>query len=180
MSTRDKITERFLKALETLADRAKAELFAQGHNASGRGINSIEPKITAADLDRLVGVILANDYLVGPVDKGVKASRVAYGGGGGSGRKSKYISGLLAWAAIVKPGLSLKERKSFVFAVAAKHKREGIPTRGSYSFSSNGRRLSWIENGIERFVDDVEAAFRAADFIATSFEESIARAAAGN
>lgn len=175
MTTRDKIIDRFLTALEALAEQAKAELFAQGHKATGRGINSIEAKITTADLDRLVGVILANDYLVGPVDKGVPAARVPFGGRGGGG-KSKYISGLMAWARVVKPGLNAKERKSFVFAVAATHKREGIPTRGSFSFSSNGRRRDWIEYGIARNADTVEQTLIAADFVATSFEESIARA----
>lgn len=177
MSTAEKIKDRFLKALTALAEKGKAELFAQGHKASGRGIESVEAKITSANLERLVGVILANDYLVGPVDKGVKSSRVPFGGRSSEGT-SLYIQGLLNWARIVKPSLSEKERTSFVFAVAKTQKREGIPTRGAYSYTSNGRRTGWIENGIEKNAETFEEDLRLAEFIADSFEESIALAAA--
>ena len=137
--------------MEKLADSAKMELAEQGHRATGKGIKSIEPKVTAEGLDKLVGTILANDYLI-PVDTGVKAARIPYSPGSGA-RTSKYIQGLIRWVGIIKPSLSTKERKGMAFAVAAKHKREGMPTRGSYSFSSNGRRTGWVKHGIE---DNVE------------------------
>lgn len=177
MLTKDKIVARFLDALEELAEAGKAELFAQGHRATGRGIASVEAVITSEDLNRLTGAILANDYLVGPIDQGVSASRVPFSGRGGGGT-SKYIQGLIAWAKVVKPGLSLSEARSFAFAVAQTAKNEGHPTNGSFAFSQNGRRTAWIANGIEPAAQNIEEDLRLFELVADSFEESIARAAA--
>lgn len=159
-----------------MADKGKIELAAQGHRASGRGIESIEAEITEASVNRLVGVIWANDYLV-PVDTGVSAARVPFGGGGGGGT-SRYIQGLLDWIAIIKPGLDTKEAKSFAFAIAHTHKREGIPSNGSYAFSQNGRRTGWIEAGIAANQEEFEEDLRLFGLIADSFESAIVRAAA--
>lgn len=177
MLTKDKIVARFLDALEQLADDGKAELFAQGHKATGRGIASVEAVITSDDLSRLTGAILANDYLVGPINEGVSASRVPFSGTGGGG-SSKYIDSLIRWAQVVKPGLSLKEARSFAFAVAQTAKQEGHPTNGSFAFSKNGRRTAWIENGIEPGAQNLEDDLRLFELVADSFEQAIARAAA--
>ena len=147
MST--EVAAELLRVLKELEATGKAELKAQGHVATGRGINSIQALITEQSEDRAVGVIMAEDYLIGPVDKGVKRSRIPYTPGQSRARTSLYIQGLINWARTVKPSLTDQERKSFAFAVAAKHKKEGMPTRGSYAFSTNGRRKGWIENGIE-------------------------------
>ena len=171
MLTSQKVIERFQDGLNKLADSGKLELAAQGHKASGKGVNSIEAKITSKNLDKLIGVILANDYLI-PVDSGVKASRVPFGGTGGGGT-SKYIEGLLSWVNIIKPGLSERKKLSFVFAIAKTHKKQGIPTSGSYRFSQNGRRKNWILNGIEKQAEGFEDEFRLFDLIVDSFEESI-------
>jgi hypothetical protein len=85
---------------------------------------------------------------------GVTANRVPFGGSGRGG-KSKYIQALLDWAANIKPNLSDKERKSFVFAVAKKAKKEGHPTNGSYAFTKNGRRKDWIKYSIEMNSDNI-------------------------
>lgn len=172
-SVRKKLSDRFLEILEELADDARVELFRQGHRATGRGINSIEAKIQSVDIDGVVGVILANDYLVGPVDKGVSAGRIPFSGSG-SGGTSRYIQGLMNWAAVVRPGLNANQRKSFAFAVANAHKQQGMPTSGSFRYSQNGRRKGWIENGIAKNEDKVERFLRDAEFIVSSFEESIA------
>lgn len=171
MLTKDKVIARFREGLEKLADSGKQELAKQGHKATGKGINSIKVEIKEASLRKLVGVIVANDYLL-PVDSGVSASRVPFGGG--SGGSSKYIQGLISWVNVIKPGLPENERISLVFAIANTHKREGIPSKGSYSFTQNGRRKNWIKYGIEDNAQQFEEEFRLFDLLVDSFDEAIA------
>lgn len=155
-----------------MADEGRMELARQGHKATGKLINSLEARITSDDVDRLVGVILSNDYgLI--VDQGVKPSRIPFGGSGSPGATSKYIQGLFNWVAVIKPGLSQGERRSFVFAIANTHKKEGMPTRGSYAFSQNGRRKSWIKYGLESSEEQVERDLRLFAILSLSFEQAI-------
>ncbi len=172
------IKERFQRALDELADKGKRELLAEGHRASGRGIDSLEGKITEQGFDKLVGVILANDYLI-PVDTSVSAARVPYNRGSGAGR-SAYIEGLLDWVDIIKPGLVEKEKRSFVFAIAATHKRDGIPSKGSYSYTQNGRRTGWIENSFEteQAEKDFEEALDLINYFTLTFERALINIAA--
>jgi len=166
---------RLLKELETTG---KAELKAQGHVATGKGIASIEALITEQSVDRLVGVIMAEDYLIGPVDKGVKRSRIPYTPGKSRARTSLYIQGLINWIRTIKPSLSDQERKGFAFAIAATHKKEGMPTRGSYAFSANGRRKGWIENGIVLNAEGIERRLRLLELFTARFEKAVFKAAA--
>jgi len=171
MLTARDITTGFFKALENMADRAKLELAEQGHRASGRGIDSIEAKITEVAITRIVGVILANDYLI-PVDTGVPAARVPFSGVGGGGT-SKYIQGLINWINIIKPGLSAPENKSFAFAIAYTHKKQGIPTSKSYAFSKNGRRTGWIAAGLAATQADFEKDLEVLTGIVDAFENAL-------
>lgn len=171
MLTKQKVINRFREGLEKLADQGRQELAAQGHKATGKGIASLEGVVTSDNLQKLVGVIMANDYLI-PVDTGVPASRVPYGRGGGG--TSKYIQGLLDWVGIIKPGLKEKQKISFVFSIAAAHKKEGIPTRASARFAQNGRRKNWIKHGLEDKAEQFEDEFRLFDLIVDSFDEAIA------
>jgi len=140
----DQLTRDVQRGAALLIADVREEIEAQGHRASGRLWQSIEADIKADILDGSWTVnVMMEDYGAA-VNDGVRASRVAYQRG--SGRKSsKFISALLEWADIVKPGLSEKEKRGFVFAVANNAKKEGIPSAGSYSFSSNGRRTLFLE-----------------------------------
>lgn len=166
----------FQRILDKLADAGKLELAQQGHRATGKGIESVEGVVSDITVDKLVGVIMANDYLL-PVDTGVKASRIAYNPGSGT-RTSKYIEGLIRWAGVVKPSLSPKERKSFAFAVAAKHKREGMPTRASFSFSRNGRRKDWVKFGLADNVDAIVEAANMLEVFERQFDKALQNIAA--
>lgn len=133
------------------------ELMGQGHKLTGTLIQSLEAKVdtasglTIAFLMERYGIVL-ND--------GVKASRIPYSGRrpetGRSGRTSKYIQGLIEYVKRRK-GLSGKEAKSMAFAIAAKHKKEGMPTKGSFKYASNGRRLGWIDYTITEESDAITA-----------------------
>lgn len=137
-----------LKAgLEFLKKTIIDELSAQGHNASGKLLKSIETVVEEKG-EALVGKILMNDYSIF-LDKGVTADRVPYTRGSGA-KRSKYIDALIEWSRYIKPSLAEKERKSFAFAVAHTAKQEGHPTRGSYAFSDNGRRKAFYEHSVEK------------------------------
>jgi hypothetical protein len=168
------IEDRFRDALKKLAEAGKIELVQQGHKATGKLVNSIEEKVVEATLDKLVGVIYSEDYYI-YVNDGVKASRVPFSGsrGSSSNQTSKYIEGLLRWAQVVKPGLNEKERKSFVFAVANTHRKEGIPTSGSFSYSKNGRRTAWIRYGFEEYVPVLENNLRLFDLLEAILTEQV-------
>lgn len=143
------LTDTITAAMEEIRKRLIAELSAQGHRNTG----ALEKSI-AYDIRReggnLVAVMTAFDYgLV--VEFGVKADRIPYGGRGGSrGKTSKYIQGLVRFFG--HKGLSQREALSAAFATARKHKREGMPTRGSYAFSNNGRRTGFIQNTLEQYL----------------------------
>lgn len=172
----NEIAAELMRLMRELEKTGKAELKAQGHVATGRGLASIEAMLTEQSVDRLVAVIMAEDYLVGPVDKGVKASKIPkFSGRGGT---SLRIQGLINWARTVKPSLSRDERKRFAFAVDTKHKKEGNPTRGSYAFSSNGRRKGWIENGIELNATGIADRLRLLELFTARFSKSLLKAAA--
>jgi hypothetical protein len=138
------ITEQVSRGIDAVIQDVREELAAQGHRATGRLMDTLEKQITADILNgEWTANILMEDY--GRfVNDGVRANRIAYQRGSGR-QSSRYIAGLLDWAATVRPELDEKERRSFVFAVAEKHKKEGMPTAGSYAFSTNGRRLAFTE-----------------------------------
>lgn len=132
------------KALDFLREEIRKELKEQGHRASGKLIDNID--IVTSETDRETrGKILMEGYAKF-VDKGVKPGRIPFSPGSRSGaRVSKYIEALINWSKIVKPSMSDKERKGFAFAVATTAKREGHATRGSYRYSTNGRRQNFTD-----------------------------------
>ena len=122
--------------------RLAQELRDQGHNLTGSLISSLEEKVTVA-AGRLTIEMYGNDY-GDPLNTGVPAARIPYTPGQSRAATSKYIQGLIHFAER-RFGLRGKEAISAAFAIARKHKREGMPTRGSYKYSSNGRRTGWID-----------------------------------
>jgi hypothetical protein len=133
--------------LDALIEIAREELRQQGHRVTGETEKSFESRVIKISEGNYKGVISANLAAV-ILNFGVTPARVPYEQGSGK-KTSLYISALLDWAANVKPELDEKERKSFVFAVARKAKKEGHPTRGSFKFSKNSRRVGWFDFSIE-------------------------------
>jgi hypothetical protein len=122
--------------------RLAQELKDQGHHLTGSLISSLEEKVSITG-GRMIIEMLGNDY-GDPLNTGVPASRIPYTPGQSRGATSKYIEGLIRFAER-RFGLRGKEATSAAFAIARKHKREGMPTQGSYRYSSNGRRTGWID-----------------------------------
>mgnify|MGYP006348231797 CR=1 FL=1 len=146
---------KILEYLNNIIKEAQSELRQQGHRVTGETEKSFKADVKVLGAYHFEGVILVKTSAI-ILNYGVSASKVPYSGGRGRGGTSKYIQALLNWAALVKPDLNDKERKSFVFAVAKKAKQEGHPTKGSYKYSSNGRRKDWIEYSIEINKDTIQ------------------------
>jgi len=91
------------------------------------------------------------------IEVGVPASKIPYSGRRNGG-KSKYIQGLIRFWQL--KGLGEKESIRAAFATAAVHKREGMPSRGSYGYSRNGERKNWIKNTVTNNLEKIGAVLK--------------------
>jgi len=124
----------------------------QGHFESGKIVEEIDYEIER-DFGRTS--LIAKMYPYGIyIEKGVAAANIPFSPGSGV-RKSKYIAALMSYAARRITGGDLVRAKSVAFAIAHKQKREGMPTRGSYRFSSTGKRTGWINDALEKNKDKI-------------------------
>jgi len=122
-----------------------AEWKAQGHNLSGEAIRQIDSVVTRiAGGERIDYYIL--DYMAYN-NSGVTAAKIPYSPGSGK-KTSKYIAGLTEYVK-KRMGKGDKEAQSIAFAIASKHKKEGMPTKASARFSSTGKRTGFIEAALE-------------------------------
>lgn len=126
----------------------------QGHVASGESIKQIELKLRQSASD-FIGEILVPEHM-NELDEPQQAPAV------GSSGYRQHIEDLFEWSKKPKvlPSLSERARRRFASNVARKQAEEGIPTRGSFRFSKNGRRTGWskiVAGQIEMTVDDRDA-----------------------
>lgn len=147
----NKIAISLTKSLNLIKKRLQDELKAQGHELTGALSKSIEWNIVVEG-DRTTATMYALGYGI-IIETGVKANRIPYGGKSGRGGKSKYIEGLIKFFKL--KGKSEREAKSAAFATARKQKREGMPTRGSYAHTRNGRRTGFVTAVLKESIGDV-------------------------
>lgn len=140
------ITRPVLEQVARLALEAVAiEWKAQGHNLTGKAIQELETRIVERGNSTIIeGYVL--DYMA-TQNTGVPASRIPYNPGSGA-RSSQYIAGLVDYVQ-KRMGKSQREAESIAFAIASKHKREGMPTKNSVRFSSTGKRTGFIEAALD-------------------------------
>lgn len=123
----------------------REELKRQGHVLTGKLSSSIKGRVeTVANGVRLV--IVGEDYGLS-LNDGVSPERIPYSGSTGRGGTSKFIQGLIRFFQL--RGLPTKDAKSAAFATAQTQKREGMPTRGSYRFTTNSRRKGFISYTVD-------------------------------
>jgi hypothetical protein len=75
-------------------------------------------------------------------------------------------------------GKSDKEAKGIAFAIASKHKKEGMPTKGSVRFSKTGKRTGFIEQALDKnsqkFIELIEVSVAATvEVLVESYYKSI-------
>lgn len=133
-------------------DALLAEWKAQGHYMTGKVVEEIDYVITQ-DLNAFSLTGFMYPYGVYQ-DQGVSAGNIPFNPGSGAG-KSKYIDGLVRFVQQRMAISDLKEAKSVAFAIAHTHKKEGMPSRGSYQFSSTGKRKEWVSEGLNKNIDKI-------------------------
>jgi hypothetical protein len=131
---------------------------AQGHELSGSAVKQMETVIREE-----IATIVIEGYIPDYMainNEGVPSNKIPYYPN--SGRKtSKYIDGLIDYVKR-RMGKSDKEAKGIAFAIASKHKKEGMPTKGSVRFSTTGKRTGFIEQALDKnspkFIELIENA----------------------
>jgi hypothetical protein len=130
----------------------KKAFIMQGHKMTGALNDSIEYKVNAT-MDSVMLEFLMLDY--GMVQNfGIAPEKIPFNPGSGA-KSSKYIDGLKRFAKL-KLGKNDKEAERVAFAIAYKQKQEGMPTRGSYKYSSTGKRTGAIFDALKDSEDEVQ------------------------
>jgi hypothetical protein len=148
-------TERLQHVLsEALAN----EWTAQGHEMTGAIVKNID-YVVKQETDSLTisGMMYPYGMIIAA---GVKWSKIPYSGRSGRGGTSMYIQGLQSW---VKLRMNISDEKKSLgvaFAIAQTQKREGMPTKGSYGYSSSGKRTIWIEEAFKHNEDLIVSTIR--------------------
>ena len=151
MDAKDVFNELGVKVAEVVLLAVRNELQGQGHNMSSSLSKSIEYEIKAEAQKVAIEYSLYDYGMI--LNYGVKPERIPYTQGSGA-KTSKFIEGLKRWVEY-RTGKSGKEAQSVAFAIARTMKKEGMPTKGSYKYSKNGRRLNWIGEGIQEATPEV-------------------------
>jgi hypothetical protein len=131
----------FNKVGKLIIASLQKELIQQGHQSSGNLVNSFEQRVIEVP-NSIVIEILMDEYGI-YVNEGRK-----------TGGKKVPINVLVDWIerkAIVNGD---KEVKSLAFAIQQTIHKEGIPTKGSFKFSNNGRRKGFIDFVIDNKLDN--------------------------
>ena len=146
--------DELVKTIEQdIVQNLRTNFTLQGHKLTGTLNSSIVAMSKITDTGALIQVI-AEEYAEF-VNNGVAASRIPFGKSTGA-KTSKYIQALAQYAKL-RFLADDKSALSIAFAIAKKHKKEGMPTRGSFVFSSNGRRVGAIDDAIEETLKNIES-----------------------
>jgi hypothetical protein len=130
----------------------REEYEMQGHKLTGNLSQSISTEAEATATGAVLRVLML-EYGV-YLSTGVSASRIPYSPGSGA-RSSKYIAGLTEFAK-KRFGVGQKEAVGIAFAIARKHKQEGMPTKASFAFSRNGRRTGAIDAAFQTALPEIQ------------------------
>lgn len=114
----------------------KQELRDQGHYLTGALENSIIDRYTE-NSDGAVMDMEALDY-IDDVNEGIAPNHIDV-------NDADYIKGLRQYAVQRFGAKTEKIALRIAFAIARKHKREGMPTQASYAFSKTGERTEAVE-----------------------------------
>ena len=134
------------KINEAIKDRMKV----QGHHLRGGIENSLRLEETGNEITCYAA------HYAEFVNNGVPAAKIPYSPGSGK-KKSDYISGLQEYAKARKMADTDEEALSIAFAIAKKHKKNGMPTGGSWGWSRNGKRTGFISDVLKEMQPTIKA-----------------------
>jgi hypothetical protein len=127
----------------------KNVLRQQGHNLTGKLLDSIEAK-TEIDRSNFIAKIQIYFENYGNVlNTGIKPNRVPYERGSGK-KTSKVVQSLSNYARLRGMANDNKQALKIAFAILNSWKKNGAPTIGSKKFSKTGRRTGSIQETIEQ------------------------------
>lgn len=112
------------------------ELRDQGHEDTGKLVNGLTKNVFRKSADVIRGEILSNVEYGQYVNDGVQNARY-----------SPKI--LVPWVQRVLGISDEDEALSVAWAIKKTHEETGIPSPGSYNYTSNGFRTNWTERSIE-------------------------------
>ena len=160
---------------KVLSDVLLAEWEAQGHSMGGKIVRDIEYKVQQ-EATRIILSGFTYPY-GGYIAKGIKPGKVPYSGRSGRGGTSLYIQALQNYAKQRMGITDAKKSLSIAFAIATTQNREGMPTYHSYSYSSTGKRMDWIEEAFRKNEPKITEAIRLIAFnsLSVQFDVMIAR-----
>jgi hypothetical protein len=153
------------------------ELVAQGHDLTGKLKKSITVQVKQFPaFIELEGSLLKYGIFV---ERGVKASRIPYTPGSGK-TTSKYIAGLVRFVKLRRIATG-KNALSVAFAIAKKHKKEGMPTRNSRKFSKTGARRGFVSFALTKNAAKINESISAAlgELVETQLDNLILKGKAG-
>lgn len=156
MNALDIIEKQAVLVADFFQSELQKELEQQGHRDTGKLIDSINYEILSDS--KAVYITFSYLYYGDIVNDGVKPNKIPFGNSTNA-TTSKYIEALKNWA----KRKGFKKPLSAAFAIANKHKKEGMPTKGSYAFSSNGRRKNWKTFTLESYLPKSLEIFANAD-----------------
>lgn len=134
------LTSIIRSAAKEIVAGLKDEFEQQGHKATGKGLDSIHEVIEQTDSGFLIKIV-ALDYLI-------------YVNMGRDAGKMPPVSKIKEWVKVV---ITQDEQaaESIAWAIAKTIEKEGIPTSGAYRYSSNGRRVGFIDYVRNTLVNEV-------------------------
>lgn len=136
MIDQGKILERLRIALQKLIASGAFELRQQGHNATGKGINSLEVRVERVGLGDVKGQIWGFDYLL-TLDTGLSPGQLP--------PREVHVKNLTGWA----KQIGIAKAKIAAIRIDRTHRKTGIPSPGAYKWSNNGRRTDWVKFGVQ-------------------------------
>lgn len=151
------VTNILLDAGKKLNKALAEQLRLQGHTLTGALEESLRNEVVEEN-----GVITLQgfaNYYEEYVNQGVPADRIPYGGSSGKGNgsgESKYIQALIRYA-MLRMKVDEVEAKKIAFAIANTHKKEGMPTQGSYAYSETGERLGFLQTAFAEEEEKIDA-----------------------
>jgi len=143
------------------------EFTAQGHTMTGAVVKDIEYQ---KEYKGKSLILTGKMYPYGMiVQVGVTSDKIPYDPTRRTGAgTSKYIQALIQYAKQRMGARSEQSAKSIAFAIARTHKKDGMPTKGSYKFSKTGKRKDWIMEAMAKKEDEITEAVREVAFEAIS------------
>jgi len=146
------VNKQYQSKIESVILGVLAEEWASnGHKLTNRLIDNTDIVFESKKIGASIKVLMFQ-YGVA-MNKGVKASKIPYNPrkrGQGKGGTSLYIQGLMDYVARrMGKSKGSKENKSIAFAIAASHKKKGMPLR------TRGQGTGWLDDSADKLTKDI-------------------------